>query len=77
MPWLTVRDHRTRNKHVNDDVTEEQFLALRQERDATLRQPKLLNPSLQVNIRAGRLPRKTESGMRMLHLPLKVDGEEW
>ncbi|TPR07714.1 Major Facilitator Superfamily protein [Aspergillus niger] len=72
VPWLTVRDHRTRNKHVNDDVTEEQFLALRQERDATLRQPKLLNPSLQVNIRAGRLPRKTESGMRMLHLPLKT-----
>ncbi|GKZ39102.1 ethylmalonic encephalopathy 1 [Aspergillus brasiliensis] len=77
VPWLTVHDHRTRNKHVNEGVTEAQFLVLRQERDATLREPKLLNPSLQVNIRAGRLPRKTECGMRMLHLPLKIDGEEW
>ncbi|GAA92918.1 metallo-beta-lactamase domain protein [Aspergillus luchuensis IFO 4308] len=78
VPWLTVRDHRTRNKHVNESVTEAQFLALRQERDATLREPRLLYPSLQVNIRAGRLPRPTAGyGERLLHLPLKVGGGEW
>ncbi|OJI82462.1 hypothetical protein ASPTUDRAFT_148497 [Aspergillus tubingensis CBS 134.48] len=78
VPWLSVRDHRMRNKHVNETVTEAQFLSLRQERDATLREPKLLNPSLQLNIRAGELPAPSgESKERMLHLPLKIDGEEW
>ncbi|KAI9374436.1 beta-lactamase-like protein [Aspergillus egyptiacus] len=78
VPWLSVRDHRARNKHVNDRVAEAGFLAVRQERDASLREPRLLNPALQVNIRAGRLPRPTvEGGERLLHLPLRVEGEEW
>ncbi|KAL4794749.1 Metallo-hydrolase/oxidoreductase [Aspergillus venezuelensis] len=78
VPWLTVRDHRDRNRHVNDNITEAQFLAMRRERDATLREPKLLSPSLQINIRAGKLPRPTdESEKRLMHLPLHVEGEVW
>ncbi|KAL4862776.1 hypothetical protein BDV12DRAFT_190162 [Aspergillus spectabilis] len=68
VPWLTVRDHKERNKHVNSNVTEAEFLALRRERDAGLGEPRLLNPALQVNIRAGRVP-------RMLVLPVKLEGE--
>ncbi|KAL4903981.1 hypothetical protein BDW74DRAFT_168491 [Aspergillus multicolor] len=78
VPWLTVRDHRERNRLVNDTVTEGEFLALRQQRDANLREPHLLNPSLQMNIRAGMLPRPTdEAGKRLIHLPLQVEGEVW
>jgi len=77
VPWMTVRDHKEKNKHLSDDVKEEDFLKLRGERDATLAAPKLLDPSLQINIRAGRLPRPTSGGLRMMHLPVKVVGKEW
>ncbi len=53
----TVRDERNRNIHVHDGVTEAQFVAMRQARDATLAMPTLILPSVQVNIRAGELPR--------------------
>jgi glyoxylase-like metal-dependent hydrolase (beta-lactamase superfamily II) len=77
VPWMSVQDHKAQNKHLKDGVTEEEFVALRKERDAKLAEPKLLHQSLQVNIRAGRLPRPMESGHRMLHLPLKLKGAEW
>ena len=65
------------NKHLRDVVSEEEFVQLRTERDASLKEPRLLHQSLQVNIRAGRLPSVKESGYRLLHLPLKLDGLEW
>lgn len=77
VPWMTVRNHKEQNKHVASDMKESAFLSLRQERDANLPAPKLLDPSLQINIRAGRLPRPTTSGQRLMHLPLKMDGESW
>ncbi|KAJ6190396.1 hypothetical protein N7519_000417 [Penicillium mononematosum] len=55
---------------------EEEFVALRKERDAGLAEPKLLHQSLQINIRAGRLPSPTKFGQRLLHLPLKLTEEE-
>jgi glyoxylase-like metal-dependent hydrolase (beta-lactamase superfamily II) len=71
IPYLTVKDHRQRNKHICDRTTEQQFVKLREERDATLSEPRLLHQSLQVNIRGGRLPKPTEYGQRLLHLPMK------
>ena len=74
---LSVRDHREHNKHFANDITEEDFVAMREARDATLAAPKLLHPSLQMNIRTGRLPGPTPVGHRLLHLPLEVDVAEW
>ncbi len=68
----TVREQRQANIHVNDRITEEEFVAMRQARDATLLVPKLLLPSIQVNICAGRLPDADENGARFLRIPLKV-----
>ncbi|ETI24238.1 hypothetical protein G647_03607 [Cladophialophora carrionii CBS 160.54] len=77
VPWMTVRQHKQRNKHLREGVTEQEFVALRDERDAKLGEPRLLHQSLQMNIRAGRLPKPTTSGPAMLHLPLKVRGLRW
>ncbi|KAJ5650700.1 uncharacterized protein N7484_004423, partial [Penicillium longicatenatum] len=77
IPWMSVADHRRQNKHVGDVVSEKEFVTLRTERDAKLNAPRLLHQSLQVNIRAGHLPRPMSSGYRMLHLPLKLNGLEW
>lgn len=68
----TVGDQRKRNIHVRDGVTEEQFVALRQARDATLAMPALIMPSVQVNIRAGELPPPEENGVRYLKIPLNA-----
>lgn len=77
IPWMSVRDQKLQNKHLKETVSEEEFVSKRTERDGILSQPRLLHPSLQVNIRAGRLPRAGEFGLRMLHLPLKLGGLEW
>ncbi|KAJ6095695.1 hypothetical protein N7486_006441 [Penicillium sp. IBT 16267x] len=77
IPWMSVADHRKQNKHVGGVVSEKEFVTLRTERDAKLNAPRLLHQSLQVNIRAGQLPRPMSSGYRMLHLPLKLNGLEW
>ena len=66
----TVAEERTHNIHVHDDVAEDEFVALRTARDGTLAMPKLIIPSLQVNMKAGRLPKPEESGRRYLKVPL-------
>ena len=58
------------NVHVHEGVGEEDFVKMRTERDATLSMPKLILPSVQVNMRGGRLPQPEENGMRYLKLPL-------
>ncbi|HET6307019.1 MAG TPA: MBL fold metallo-hydrolase, partial [Rhodopila sp.] len=55
---------------VRDGVTEEEFVAMRTTRDATLAMPKLILPSIQVNMRAGRLPEPEPNGTRYLKIPL-------
>jgi hypothetical protein len=72
---MSVRDHKTLNKHLKEGICEEEFVALRRERDGDLKAPRLLHQSLQINIRAGRLPKVEESGFRFLHVPLVVGGE--
>jgi glyoxylase-like metal-dependent hydrolase (beta-lactamase superfamily II) len=58
------------NIHARDGVNEEQFVAMRTARDATLAMPVLLLPAVQVNIRAGRLPPAEANGVRYLKIPL-------
>ncbi|KAE8381199.1 beta-lactamase-like protein [Aspergillus bertholletiae] len=77
MPWMSVQDHKRQNKHLRDGITEEEFVSVRQERDAKLAEPRLLHQSLQINIRAGHLPKPTEAGHRMLHVPLKLKDVKW
>ena len=65
----TVGEQRKSNIHVNDSVTEEEFVQLREAQDATLSAPRLIIPSLQVNMRAGKIPEDGEGNM-MLKVPL-------
>lgn len=68
----TVAEQRAGNLHVHDGVSEEEFAAMRRERDATLTMPKLIVPSVQVNMRAGRLPPAESNGARYLKLPVDL-----
>lgn len=70
----TVADQRARNIHVHDGVSETDFVALRRARDATLKAPALILPSLQVNIRAGALPAPSAGGHVYLRLPVNALG---
>jgi glyoxylase-like metal-dependent hydrolase (beta-lactamase superfamily II) len=70
----TVQEQRERNVHVGKDVTEEEFVAMRTKRDATLSAPRLLLPSIQVNIRAGKFPPKEDNGVTYLRIPVKLKG---
>ena len=67
----TVRDERENNVHVKEGVSEAAFVAMRNARDATLSAPRLLLPSIQVNIRAGRFPPAHANGVRYLTIPVK------
>lgn len=70
----TVAEERAANIHVHDGVTEDEFVGMRETRDATLGMPNLILPSLQVNMRAGHVP-PPESGERFfLKLPLNAFG---
>ncbi|VUC27950.1 unnamed protein product [Clonostachys rosea] len=75
--WASVKDHKAENQHLKNGVTEEEFVALRNKRDACLGEPRLLHQSLQVNIRGGRLPLPNARGERMIHTPLRTGGAEW
>jgi glyoxylase-like metal-dependent hydrolase (beta-lactamase superfamily II) len=68
----TVGEERANNIHVRDGVTEDQFVAMRTARDKTLGTPKLMIPSIQVNIRAGNLPEAGEGGKAFLKVPINV-----
>jgi len=68
----TVGAQRRDNLHVHDGVDEEAFVAMRTTRDATLCTPRLLLPSIQINIRAGHLPEPEGNGTRYLKVPLNT-----
>jgi len=68
----TLLAERTGNVHLHKDVTEDEFVKMRTQRDATLGMPKLILPSLQVNMRAGHLPEPEDNGVRYLKLPLDL-----
>lgn len=66
----TIGDQRTSNIHVREGITEEAFVTMRRTRDASLGMPRLLLPSIQVNIRAGRMPEPESDGFSYLKLPI-------
>ncbi len=66
----TVARQRAANIHVRDGITEDEFVSMRRARDATLDMPTLILPSIQVNVRAGRLPPADDNGIAYLRIPL-------
>ena len=66
----TVAEQRAHNIHVRDGIGEDEFVAMRQARDATLDVPTLILPSIQVNVRAGQLPPADDNGVSYLRIPL-------
>lgn len=71
--WVaTVGEQRRGNVHLHDGVTEEAFVERRKARDAQLGMPALILPSVQVNVRAGRLPPPEGNGVRYLKIPVNA-----
>ncbi len=69
--WETsVAEQRANNIHINDSVSLDEFVAMREGRDGQLGMPRLILPSLQVNLRAGRLPEPEDNDIRYLKIPL-------
>lgn len=68
----TVAKERNENIHVHDGTTENQFVAMRESRDATLGMPRLILPSLQINMRAGHLPPAENNKQVYLKLPINA-----
>jgi glyoxylase-like metal-dependent hydrolase (beta-lactamase superfamily II) len=68
----TVAEQRCHNIHVKDGVMEDEFVKVREARDATLAMPKLIIPSLQVNMRAGSLPPPDDNGKVFLKVPVNT-----
>ncbi|WP_415776517.1 MBL fold metallo-hydrolase [Sneathiella sp. HT1-7] len=71
--WETsVAEQRANNIHIHDGISEEEFVKMRTERDATLSMPVLILPSIQVNMRAGHFPEAEENGVSYLKVPLNA-----
>ncbi|QZH73800.1 MAG: MBL fold metallo-hydrolase [Erythrobacter sp.] len=68
----TVAAEREGNIHAHDGVTEDEFVQMREARDATLDMPRLILPSVQVNMRAGHLPPAEENGVTYLKIPVNA-----
>jgi glyoxylase-like metal-dependent hydrolase (beta-lactamase superfamily II) len=68
----TVSEQRQKNIHVRDGISEDEFVAMRTRRDATLEMPVLILPSVQVNMRAGHLPEPECNGRRYLKIPINA-----
>lgn len=68
----TVGEQRAHNIHVHDGISEEQFVQMRTQRDATLAMPVLILPAVQINIRAGEMPPKDTNGTTYLKIPINA-----
>lgn len=68
----TIGQQERENIHVRDGITEDEFVKMRTERDATLSMPTLILPSVQVNMNAGHLPDPEENGQQYLKIPLNA-----
>lgn len=71
----TVAAQRTQNVHVKEGIAETAFVTMREARDAKLAVPRLLLPSIQTNIRAGRFPTAEANGVHYLRIPVKAKGD--
>lgn len=68
----TIGEERANNIHVGGGRTKAEFVAMREARDATLKMPKLIIPSLQVNMKAGEMPEPDESGSQYFRVPINA-----
>ena len=68
----TVGAEKHHNVHVHEGISEDDFVRMRSERDATLDMPRLILPSVQVNMRAGQLPPAEDNGIQYLKIPLNA-----
>lgn len=68
----TVEAERAGNVHAHDGITEDEFVAMREARDATLDMPRLILPSVQVNMRAGHMPAADDNGITYLKIPVNA-----
>lgn len=68
----SVVEQREHNIHVHNGISEDDFATMRNERDATLDMPRLILPSVQINMRAGELPPAEENGQAYLKIPLNL-----
>ena len=73
-PSFTVAQQREGNVHIHDGVSEEEFVSMRESRDATLSMPALIVPSVQINLRAGRFPAPEDNGIAYIKVPLNALG---
>jgi glyoxylase-like metal-dependent hydrolase (beta-lactamase superfamily II) len=71
----TVAEERAHNVHVGGGISEDDYVAMREARDAKLSIPRLLLPAIQVNIRAGRFPPAEANGVCYLRIPVKIASE--
>ncbi len=71
----TVAEQKQHNIHLHAGISEEEFVAMRQKRDAGLKVPNLIIPSVQINIRAGQLPPAEANGTHYLKVPINVLGK--
>jgi glyoxylase-like metal-dependent hydrolase (beta-lactamase superfamily II) len=75
MSWeTTIGNQNENNIHMGGGKSESEFVAMREERDATLSMPKLILPAIQVNMRAGQMPAPEDNGTRYLKIPLNLFG---
>ena len=68
----TIAEEKAHNKHVHTGISKEEFVKMRTERDATLAMPKLILPSVQINMRAGEMPPAEENGKRYMKIPINA-----
>ncbi len=71
-PMTMVAAQREHNIHVHDEISEAEFVAKRETRDKTLSMPRLILPSIQVNIRAGQMPPAEANGAVYLKVPINM-----
>ena len=68
----TIGEQKRSNIHVKDGISREEFIKMRTERDATLAMPKLILPSVQINMRAGDMPPPEDNGVRYMKVPINA-----
>lgn len=71
-PTTTVAAQKLGNIHVKEGINEAEFVEMRERRDATLEMPRLIIPSVQINIDAGHLPKPEDNGTRYLKVPINA-----
>lgn len=74
-PYATVAEQKLHNVHLNKSISEDEFVMMRELRDKTLDLPKLIIPSIQVNIRAGEMPLPEANGIAYLKVPVNIFGQ--